>query len=74
MLKAIYADVKVCVKSSEGLSEMISCPVGVKQGCIISPILFTLFLNDLRDEIAEGSHGIDIETIKLLCYYSLTIL
>ena len=65
MLKAIYADVKVCVKSSEGLSEMISCPVGVKQGCIISPILYTLFLNDIRDEIAEGSHGIDIGTIKL---------
>ena len=65
MLKAVYADVKVCVKSSECLSEMISCPVGVKQGCIISPILFTLFLNDLKDEIAIGSHGIDIETIKL---------
>ena len=65
MLKSIYADVKLCVKSSEGLSEMISCPVGVKQGCIISPILFTLFLNDLKDEIAIGSHGIDIETIKL---------
>ena len=62
MLKAIYADVKVCVKSSEGLSEMMSYLLGVKQGCIISPILFTLFLNDL---ITEGSHGINIETIKL---------
>ena len=86
MLKAIYADVKVCIKSSEGLSSMMPCPVGVKQGCIISPILFTLFLNDLKDEIAVGSHGIDIETVKLfvllfadelvifLPYYSLMIL
>ena len=48
MLKAIYADVKVCVKSSEGLSEMMPCPVGVKQGYIISPILFTLFQNDFK--------------------------
>ena len=62
MLKTIYADVKVCVKSSEGLSEMMSCLLRVKQGCIISSILFTLFLNNL---IAEGSHGINIETIKL---------
>ena len=29
------------------------------------PILFTLFLNDLKDEIAVGSHGIDIEAVKL---------
>ena len=41
------------------------CPVGVKQGCIISPILFTLFLNYLKDKFAVDSHGIDIETVKL---------
>ena len=28
MLKAIYSDVKACVRSTEGLSDMISCPVG----------------------------------------------
>lgn len=65
MLKAIYADVKARVKSSAGLSNVMSCPVGVKQGCIISPILFTLFLNDLQESISIGSHGIDLETIKL---------
>ena len=41
---------------------MMSYLLGVKQGYIISPILFTLFLNDL---ITEGSHGINIEIIKL---------
>ena len=65
MLKAIYSDVKACVKSTEGLSDMITCPIGVKQGCIISPILFNLFLNDLQESISLGSHGIDLDTIKL---------
>ena len=44
---------------------MMPCPVGVKNRCIVSPILFTLFHNDLKDETAVGSHGIDIETVKL---------
>ena len=44
---------------------MITCPIGVKQGCIISSILFNLFLNDLQESIALGSHGIDLDTIKL---------
>ena len=65
MLKAIYSDVKACVKSTEGLSDMITCPIGVKQVCIISPILFNLFLNDLQESISLGSHGIDLDTIKL---------
>ena len=65
MLKAIYSDVKACVKSTEGLSDMITCPIGVKQGCIISPILFNLFLNDLQESISLGSHGINLDTIKL---------
>lgn len=43
---------------------MMSCPLGVRQGCIISRIMFTLFLNDLQEYISVGSHGIDIEVIK----------
>ena len=48
-----------------GLSDYLPCPLGVRQGCIISPIMFTLFLNDMQNFISLGSHGIDIETIKL---------
>ena len=65
MLKAIYSDVKACVRSTEGLSDMICCPVCVKQGCIICPILFSLFLNDLQESISIGSHGIDLDTMKI---------
>ena len=44
---------------------MTSFPIGVRQGCIISPILFTLFFNDLEESISVGSHWIDLDTIKL---------
>ena len=65
MLKAIYADVKARIKTSTDFTEIFSCPLGVRQGCIISPVLFTLFLNDLKDYISVGSHGTDAETITL---------
>ena len=62
MLKAIYAHVRAYTRTSKGLTNTVTCPVGVRQGCIISPIICTLFLNGLQEYISVGSHGIDIET------------
>ena len=44
---------------------MISCPDGVKLGCIISPIFLNLILNDLHESISIGSHGINLDTMKI---------
>ena len=64
MLSAIYTDVRAYIRTSKGLTNTVIFPVGVRQGCIIAPILFTLFLNDLQDYISVGSHAIDKQTIK----------
>ena len=39
MLKAIYADVRAYIRTSKGLTNTVPCPVGVRQDCIISPII-----------------------------------
>ncbi|MEW8546516.1 MAG: reverse transcriptase family protein, partial [Candidatus Thiodiazotropha sp.] len=70
MLNSIYTSVLSCVKTQSGLTGYFNCPVGVKQGCILSPLLFCLFINDLQSFVSVNSHGIDLDlcTIYLLLF------
>lgn len=60
-LTAIYKSVKSCVRNGNRLTEFFECPVGVRQGCILSPMLFSLFINEVANMINEGgTHGIQL--------------
>ena len=51
MIKSIYNIVLSCVR----------CPYGVKQGCILSPILFSLLVQEITNEIhRRGGYGIQL--------------
>ena len=81
-IKAMYAGVQACVKSkaTTDLSGFFHCLQGLKQGCIASPIFFSLLVNELANEIlAKARHGIppgptDIELLLLLFADVLTLL
>ena len=58
-IKSMYSNVKARVRSGDKLTDYINCTAGVKQGDISSPILFTLFINELALEILNnGRHGV----------------
>ena len=58
MLKGIYVRVQSCVRWKSDLSEFFDCPLGVKQGCILSPLIFSLFVNEVANAVSDNcKHG-----------------
>ena len=51
----MYKQDKECVLTSEGPTEMFECNIEVKQGCPASPLLFSLYLDEL-ETMLEDAH------------------
>ena len=61
-IKAMYRSVVSCIRVNGDVSEFFNCPSGVKQGCILSPALFSLFVNEIAVELETvGKHGIQLQ-------------
>ena len=56
IIRSMCSQAKSCVRHFGSLSDFFKCDVGLLQGEIISPILFSLFLADL-----ETFHQIDAD-------------
>lgn len=66
-IENVYANTTSVVWTGESFSEPFCTYSGVKQGCLMSPLLFALYLNDLHDHL-EGGMYIDDLNIRLLLY------
>ena len=79
-LKAMYRSVQACVMSKSEMSGYFECFQGLKQGCVASPVLFSLLINELANEIiGKAKYGIplgptEIELFILLFADDLTLL
>ena len=61
MIKAIYTSVQSCLRWGAKFSEFFPCTLGVKQGCPLSPLMFSLFISEVADFVREnGKHGIQL--------------
>ena len=47
LFRLMYSQLKSCVKVNDGLTQFFDCHFGTRQGCVSSPIIFSLFINDL---------------------------
>ncbi len=59
-LKQVLPSNQICTKT-----EWFECTSGVRQGDILSTILFCVFINDLAQEIKSMNIGINIDNIKV---------
>ena len=56
VIKNIYSNDKICIKHENKTTELFEVNLGVKQGCILSPLLFNIFLADLPKMIEDDPH------------------
>ena len=69
--KSLYDTTQSAVKLGNYMTDLFPVRFGVKQGCKMSPTLFSVYINDLVDEINTLNDGIDISddvNIALLLY------
>ena len=60
-LRAMYMSLLSCIRVNSELTSMFETPVGVRQGCVLSPTLFSMFINQLANHMNEkGKHGVQI--------------
>ena len=69
----MYLALKSCVRTPEGITNVFECKTGTRQGCMLSPFLFILYIGELTDMLDElGCHGIyvneDAKNIMILLY------
>ena len=65
LLKEMYENNLMYVKLTAGLSQPFVTAVGVKQGCVLSPLIFNLFINDLPDHYDDQCDPVLINDHKV---------
>ncbi len=73
ILASLYSSVKACLKIDGMRTESFMTSSGLRQGCILSPLLFIFFINELITDVFKScKHGVfvaqDIDDIMMLLF------
>ena len=70
IIRNMYRNTQSCILVGKEKSEFFNIEGGVRQGCVLSPILFSIFINRLAKHLTSCGIGIAIggEKIASLFY------
>lgn len=66
-IKALYEELQCTVRIGSRLGPWFPATRGVKQGCLISPSLFNLFIDSLITHLSTVDAGVEINGTRLRC-------
>lgn len=66
-MEEVYSDIEISLVHNNRVSEHFSSNVGLHQGCLLSRLIFSLYINGLHDALGEGVTISNIE-VKVLMY------
>lgn len=67
LLKDMYSKSTLCVKLGNELTKFFCSSVGVRQGDVLSPNLFKVFINDLPDYLADSPSPLFLNGMRIDC-------
>ena len=66
IVKSMYQTVKSRVKVFNRLGNEFYCSLGVRQGECLSPLLFSLYLNDIEEQFVHSNmDGLEVDMVKI---------
>jgi len=64
VLRSIYESVESSVLVNDTQSRWFNVEIGLRQGCLLSPILFAIYINGLAEEIQREKLGVQLVRYK----------
>ncbi len=67
VIEAMYQKIQAQVRLEGSMGEPFSCNIGVRQGDVLSPTLFNLYVNDIPEALPTDEHSPEIGPHKVNC-------
>jgi hypothetical protein len=67
ILKSMYKIDKLYIKVDNKMTEFFTAEVGVRQGVVLNPNLFNLFINDFPKLLEENTDSVTLDNTKIPC-------
>ena len=65
LLQTLYSDHKCKAETIGGWTDWVHSKIGVKQGCVLSPLLFNLYLTKVEKALLQSNLGILVGNTKI---------